>query len=420
MLGGVGGPLRRPGACLSVGRHFHALVSQSASMCAPGAQPTTLQEFESLGDLPRQDAAASVEVDVEYSGLNYKDGLILEGRKGVVREFPIVPGIDYAGTVSRSSSPLFAVGDPVVLTGNKSGQWCDGGYAQRASCVAEWLVRRPVELDAASAMTLGTAGLTAMMCIQHLERFGELAPSRGRVLVTGAGGGVGQLAVALLAARGYEVIASTGRADVLGGRLRELGASQVIGRLELPKGPLGKQAWAGVVDTVGGDALAAALAQTSYGGAVASTGVAGGGALATTVYPLILRGIRVLGVDSTLPWDLEGCARCAIRTGPARGPAPAAEGTSSARAPTCARAARQIPPTARDGRHGARSASAYGPTSPARLTRRRSTACARRRSGWPSCQRTRPKSCAVTWPAACSSTARSAIIRRDIFCYVCA
>jgi len=155
-------------------------------------------------------------------------------------------------------------------------------------------------------MTVGTAGITAMMCVAHLESAGGLTPAKGKVLVTGASGGLGQVAVAILAAKGYEVVASTGRAEVEGAALRALGASDVIGRLPRATKPLQAQLWAGVVDSVGGETLATALTHTAYNGAVASTGVAGGGELSTTVYPFILRGVRLLGVDSTLPWNLEG------------------------------------------------------------------------------------------------------------------
>jgi len=179
-------------------------------------------------------------------------------------------GIDYAGVVARSSSPLWREGDAVVLTGNKAGQYFDGGYAERATCRAEWLVAPPPALSLAQSMVVGTAGVTAAMCVDYLQRFGEVEPSHGPVLVTGAAGGLGQVAVALLHARGFEVVASTGRAEGLGEHLRALGASEVVGRLQPEPKPLGKQLWAGVVDSVGGATLAAALAQTRYRGAAAS------------------------------------------------------------------------------------------------------------------------------------------------------
>mmetsp|Transcript_30048 Transcript_30048/g.82087 ORF Transcript_30048/g.82087 Transcript_30048/m.82087 type:complete len:372 (-) Transcript_30048:216-1331(-) len=280
-------------------RGFRALV-------AKGDEATAIHTFGSLTELPRQDPEADVEVEISHSDLNYKDAMIVLGRKGVVKGWPIVPGIDFAGTVRSSSSSLFQGGDQVVLTGNKAGQFFDGGYSQRAACQAGWLVPIPKPFSALDTMTLGTAGITAMMCVSHLEAAGGVRPSKGKVLVTGAAGGLGQVAIAILAAKGYEVVASTGRANVEGSRLRALGASEVIGRLPPSNKPLQSQQWIGVVDSVGGDTLASALASTAYNGAVASTGVAGGGELKTTVYPFILRGIRLLGVDSTLPWNIEG------------------------------------------------------------------------------------------------------------------
>jgi len=223
-----------------------------------------------------------------------------------VRQYPIVAGIDFAGRVVRSSNPMWREGDAVVLTGNKAGQFFDGGYSERATCRAEWLVSPPPQFDLAQCMTIGTAGITAAMCVLHLERSGEIKPSHGPVLVTGAAGVLGQVAIALLAARGYDVVASTGRKEQLEDKLIRLGASQVIGRLDPDTKPLSAQRWSGVIDAVGGSTLAAAIAQTSYRGAVVSTGVAGGGDLPATVYPFILRGVRLLGVDSTLPWDVEG------------------------------------------------------------------------------------------------------------------
>ena len=286
-------------------RHFTAMVARSAKDAADG--PTSeLREFERVSELPQQDPDATVEVEVAYSDLNYKDGLIVLGRSGVVKSFPIVPGIDFAGTVVRSRSPHFREGDAVALTGNKAGQHFDGGYAQRAACQAEHLVKLPPGLSTLQAMALGTAGMTATMCVRHLETAGEVAPRLGPVLVTGASGGLGQIAVALLAARGFEVVASTGRAQEHAERLRALGAAEVVGRLEASAKPLQSQRWAGVVDTVGGSTLATAISQTAYRGAVASTGNAGGPEFSSTVFPFILRGVRLLGVDSTLPWNLAG------------------------------------------------------------------------------------------------------------------
>ena len=270
-------------------------------------------EFAFTTELPRQDPAADVEVAITHSNMNYKDAMIVLGQKGVVKEFPIVGGIDYAGVVAKSSSSLWKEGDKVVLTGNKAGQFFDGGYADRATCRAEWLVAPPPEFDLAQCMTIGTAGVTAAMCVDYLERLGEVRPSHGPVLVTGAAGGLGQIAIALLSARGFEVVASSGRAEALGAHLRSLGATEVVGRLTAESKPLGKQMWAGVVDSVGGSTLAAALAQCRYRGAIASPGVAGGGELSTTVYPFILRGVRLLGVDQTLPYDVDGYPSDAAR-----------------------------------------------------------------------------------------------------------
>jgi acrylyl-CoA reductase (NADPH) len=265
----------RPTAVVT--RHFTAMVARSAKdAAAAGSNTSELREFESVSELPQQDPDATVEVEVAYSDLNYKDGLIVLGRSGVVKSFPIVPGIDFAGTVVRSRSPHFQEGDAVALTGNKAGQYFDGGYAQRAACQAEHLVKLPPGLSTLQAMVLGTAGMTATMCVRHLETAGEVTPRLGPVLVTGASGGLGQIAVALLAARGFEVVASTGRAEEHGAGLRALGASEVVGRLEASEKALQSQRWAGVVDTVGGTTLAAAITQTAYRGAVASTGNAGG------------------------------------------------------------------------------------------------------------------------------------------------
>ena len=290
----------------SAHRHFRAVVARSAKEAGDG--PTAqLLNFDSVRDLPRQDQKADVEVAVTHSDLNFKDGMILLGQKGVVSQWPIVAGIDYAGHVVRSSSTLWKPGDRVVLTGNKAGQHFDGGYSERATCRAEWLIAPPTgRFELAETMAIGTAGVTAAMCVHHLECAGEVKPSHGPVLVTGAAGGLGQVAIALLAARGFEVIASTGRQAALETHLRALGAAEVIDRLDPDTKPLSKQRWAGVIDAVGGSTLAAAIAQTAYRGAVASTGVASGGELQSTVYPFILRGVRLLGVDSTLPWDLEG------------------------------------------------------------------------------------------------------------------
>ena len=237
-------------------------------------------------------------VRVAYSALNYKDGLALTGKNKVVRSYPMVPGIDYSGTIEGTTSPEFAPGDRVVLTGWGVGERHWGGYAQLARVRSDWLVRLPESIDLKQAMGLGTAGVTAMLCILALEEHG-LTSDKGDVLVTGASGGVGGMAVALLAALGYSVTASTGRADARE-YLAYLGAKTVIDRGELtaPGGPLGSARWAGAVDTVGGETLAGVLRTLAYGASVAACGNAGGAEVNTTVLPFILRSVNLLGIDS--------------------------------------------------------------------------------------------------------------------------
>ena len=242
-----------------------------------------------------------VTVAVAYSGLNYKDGMILKGLGRLVRSYPHVPGIDLAGTVAESASPNFAVGDKVLVTGYRMGEVHWGGYAQRARVPAEWVVKCPDGLDPFQAMALGTAGFTAMIAVIALEQAG-LRPGAGEVLVTGANGGVGSVAVSLLAALGHEVVASTGRPET-GAALKALGAATVIDRAELaaaPGRPLLNERWAGAVDAVGGTTLASILAGLRYGAAVAACGLAGGSALETTVIPFLLRGVRLVGIDSVM------------------------------------------------------------------------------------------------------------------------
>lgn len=267
-----------------------------------------INRYHDVRELPCQDPDANVLVRVCYSDLNYKDAMILKGYSGVVKKYPIVPGIDLAGIVEESQSPMFSPGDEVVLTGNKIGQYFDGGYSQFCKVQAPWLVHRPPSFTLQQCMVIGSAGFTAMQMIMHLEKFGNLCTQKGPVLVTGAAGGVGSTAVALLAKLGYEVVASSSRAEQLENYLKSLGATTVIGRLSEDgrNQPLQKQRWAAVVDTVGGPVLAAALAQTKMQGSVACVGVAAGGTLDTTVYPFILRGIRLLGIDATLPWNVAG------------------------------------------------------------------------------------------------------------------
>lgn len=239
-------------------------------------------------------------VRVHYSDLNYKDGLAVTGRPGVIRKFPMIPGIDLAGVVEESSSPDWKPGDEVVITGCGLSETAWGGYAELARVDAHSLVRLPQGLTLKQSMAIGTAGFTAMQCVVALERHG-LAPDPSKeVLVTGAAGGVGSIAVALLAKLGYRVAASTGRAE-LGDYLRSLGASEILDRAALTapsKRPMETERWAGAVDTVGGDTLAAIVRALVANGSVAACGVAGGAALNTTVYPFILRGVNLLGINS--------------------------------------------------------------------------------------------------------------------------
>lgn len=244
---------------------------------------------------------AEVTVAVEYSTLNYKDGLCLGAGGGLVRAWPHVPGIDLAGVVAASSDPRYAPGDRVVLTGWRVGEAHWGGYAQKARVKADWLVPLPAGLTTRQAMAVGTAGLTAMLAVMALEDHG-LTPARGEVLVTGAAGGVGSVAVALLAQRGYRVAAVTGRPETEG-YLRGLGASRIVPRADLAetvKRPLESETWAGCIDAVGGAMLARVLGQMKYGASVAAVGLAGGAALPATVIPFLLRGVNLLGIDSVL------------------------------------------------------------------------------------------------------------------------
>ncbi|MCC6000579.1 MAG: oxidoreductase [Pararhodobacter sp.] len=246
--------------------------------------------------------AGDVTVAVEYSTVNYKDGLCLSPKGGgLVRQYPHVAGIDLAGTVELSDDPRYAPGDKVVLTGWRVGEVHWGGYAQRARLRGDWLVPLPQGLDTRQAMAVGTAGFTAMLAVMALEDHG-LVPGAGPVLVTGAAGGVGSVAVALLAALGYEVAAVTGRPETAD-YLNDLGATRIVPREELAetvKRPLESETWAGCVDAVGGAMLARVLGQLQYGASVAALGLAGGAALPTTVIPFLLRGINLLGIDSVM------------------------------------------------------------------------------------------------------------------------
>jgi acrylyl-CoA reductase (NADPH) len=241
-----------------------------------------------------------VTVRVSHSTVNYKDGLAITGKAPVVRRFPMIPGIDLAGTVEASSHPDFRPGDAVILNGWGTGETHLGAYAEVSRVKGDWLVPLPAGLTAAEAMAIGTAGYTAMLCVMALERHG-ITPDRGPMVVTGAAGGVGSVATALLARLGYHVIASTGRPQEAA-YLRDLGAAEIIDRAELsaPGRPLGKERWAGGIDSVGSHTLANVLSQTRYGGAVAACGLAQGMDLPTTVAPFILRGVSLLGVDSVM------------------------------------------------------------------------------------------------------------------------
>jgi len=241
-----------------------------------------------------------VTVRIDWSTLNYKDGLAITGKSPVVRRFPMVPGIDFAGTVTGSSHPAWKVGDRVVLNGWGVGETHWGGLAQMARVRGDWLVRLPEAFSARQAMAIGTAGYTAMLCVLALEKHG-IRPEDGEILVTGANGGVGSVAIALLAGLGYRAVASTGRAAEAQ-HLKALGASAVIDRSELsaPGKPLGKERWAGVVDAVGSHTLANACATTKYRGAVAACGLAQGMDFPASVAPFILRAVTLYGIDSVM------------------------------------------------------------------------------------------------------------------------
>jgi acrylyl-CoA reductase (NADPH) len=241
-----------------------------------------------------------VTIDVEYSTLNYKDGLAITNRSPIVRNWPMIAGIDGAGTVTASASVQWKPGDAVILNGFGVGESHKGCLAQQARLKGQWLVRRPERFSSRQAMAIGTAGYTAMLCVLALERHG-LAPGDGEVLVTGATGGVGSIAIAVLSKLGYSVVAATGKASEEG-YLKSLGAARVIDRSELtsPGKPLQKERWSGVVDAVGSHTLANACAQTRYRGAVAACGLAQGMDFPATVAPFILRAVSLLGVESVM------------------------------------------------------------------------------------------------------------------------
>jgi acrylyl-CoA reductase (NADPH) len=269
----------------------------------------TLTEVDP-SDMPEGD----VTVAVEYSTLNYKDSLAITGSSPVVRTFPMIPGVDFSGTVLESAHSAYAPGDGVILNGWGVGESHWGGYAERARVDGDWLVPLPEAFSTRQAMAIGTAGYTAMLCVMALEDHG-VTPSHGEVLVTGAAGGVGSVAVAVLAQLGFTVVAATGRPSE-GDYLASLGAAEIIDRAELsePGRPLGRERWAGVVDAVGSHTLANACATTKYGGTVAACGLAQGFDLPATVMPFILRGVTLAGVDSVhcpRPQRLEAWRRLA-------------------------------------------------------------------------------------------------------------
>ncbi len=261
-------------------------------------QPGSAAKLVRLGEAELPEA--SVSVDVAWSTINYKDGLALTGRAPILRKFPIVPGIDLAGVVTASTHPEWAPGDRVVLNGAGLGESSWGGLAQRARVDGNWLIRVPEAFDLRQAMGIGTAGYTAMLCVLALERQG-VTPAAGEVLVTGASGGVGSIAIAVLAKLGYSITASTGKLEQ-GEYLRNLGAGAVIDRAELsqPGKPLQKERWAAVVDSVGSHTLVNACAQTRYRGVVAACGLAQGMDFPATMAPFILRAVTLCGVESVM------------------------------------------------------------------------------------------------------------------------
>jgi acrylyl-CoA reductase (NADPH) len=270
---------------------FKAIVIEKGE----GGQSVALKDFDEAGLME-----GDVDVRVDYSTINYKDGLAITGKAPVVRRFPMIAGVDFAGTVERSTHPDWKAGDKVICNGWGLGETHLGAYAQKARVKGDWLVRLPASLSAREAMAIGTAGYTAMLSVMALEQAG-VTPDKGPVIVTGAAGGVGSVAVALLAQAGYSVAASTGRmseADYL----KRLGAAEVIERAELtgPIKPLARERWAGAVDSVGSTTLANVLSMTKYGGSVAACGLAGGMDLPTSVAPFILRGVSLLGIDSVM------------------------------------------------------------------------------------------------------------------------
>ncbi len=274
---------------------FSAIIIDKNDAINDGRQTVALQQIDE-SQLPE----GNVTVDVAYSTLNFKDGLAITGSSPVVRKFPMVPGIDLAGTVRESSHPDWKAGDKVVLNGWGVGEAHMGGLAQVARLNGDWLVPLPAIFTEAQAMAIGTAGYTAALCVDALVNAG-VKPEQGEVLVTGATGGVGSVAIALLKKAGFSVAAATGKASEVD-YLHALGAETIIDRADLiaPGKPMQKERWAGVIDAVGSTTLANACAQTRYGGAVAACGLAGGADFPSTVMPFILRGVRLLGIDSVM------------------------------------------------------------------------------------------------------------------------
>jgi acrylyl-CoA reductase (NADPH) len=270
---------------------FKAIVIEKAD----GGQKVGLADFDESNLME-----GDVTVRVEFSTLNYKDGLAITGKVPVVRRFPMIPGIDFAGTVESSTHPDWKAGDQVILNGWGCGETHLGAYGEKARVNGNWLVRLPAGMSARDAMGIGTAGYTAMLAVMALERHG-LTPASGPVVVTGAAGGVGSVAIAILSRRGFQVTAATGRPEEAG-YLKKLGATEIIERKELagPAKPLAKERFAGGVDSVGSTTLANVLSMTRYGGAVAACGLAGGMDLPTSVAPFILRGVSLIGIDSVM------------------------------------------------------------------------------------------------------------------------
>jgi acrylyl-CoA reductase (NADPH) len=271
---------------------FRALVVDSAG----GSVSAAVQELDEALLPP-----GNVMLAVEHSTVNYKDGLVITGAGGLVKQYPHVPGIDFAGSVLRSEDPRYKPGDKAILTGWRVGEVRWGGLAQKASVNGDWLIPLPADFNTRQAMSIGTAGFTAMLAVIALEAQGVM-PKSGEVLVTGAAGGVGSIATAILAKRGYQVVASTGRPEAHE-YLKGLGAATVIDRAgfaDSAQRPLEGERWAACIDSVGGNTLARVLAQTKYGGSAAAVGLAGGSKLEHTVIPFLLRGVSLLGIDSVM------------------------------------------------------------------------------------------------------------------------